>query len=81
MVPNIGILGAGLALLVSELAISIGYLFFARQWLGNNGLIWPKRSFISAVGAVCVAGLSIGALVLFPSVKWLIVSGSLLLLS
>ena len=79
LVPVVGILGAGLALLASELAISFGYLFFAKQWLGRNELLWPGKAFYTAVGSVCVAGLSMGAMIALPQMKWLILSLALVL--
>lgn len=74
LVPIIGIFGAGIALLASEVVISVGYLIFAQRWLRNNSLFWPKRAFGIALTSVCIAGVSMACLIGFPQIKWLILT-------
>jgi len=79
LVPVVGILGAGISLLVAEIIVSVGYLIIAQQWLNNNSLLWPKRAFGIAVFSVCIAAVSMAGLVMFPQVKWLILTIAILL--
>ena len=81
MVPVFGIRGAGIALLTSEVVVSVGYLYFAREWLHNNGLRWPRRPFGMAVSSVVITAAALSVLLLFPQLKWFILSVSLLLLA
>ena len=80
LVPYIGILGAGIALLASELVVSAGYMVYAQRWLKNNSLTWPKKAFGIAVSSVCVSALSMGSLIVFPQMKWLILGLSMIVL-
>ncbi|MDH4091110.1 MAG: hypothetical protein OEV74_11075 [Cyclobacteriaceae bacterium] len=81
LVPSFGILGAGISLLVSEVAISVGYLIFAKEWLRNNSLFWPRKAFGLAVSSVFIASTSLGSLIWFPWLKWLILPVSMLLIA
>jgi len=72
LVPHIGILGAGLALLVSELVAAIGYGLVAKRWLFTHGLEWPRRSSRIAYYAVGIAALAMAALILFPQAKYVV---------
>ncbi|MBA4055109.1 MAG: hypothetical protein C0490_10380, partial [Marivirga sp.] len=79
LVPLIGILGAGVALLGAELIASVGYTFFATQWLRRNDLIWPVRSFLIASTSVLIAGVSMGSMIIFSELTWLIFAASMVL--
>lgn len=79
LVPIVGIVGAGISLLVAEIIVSVGYLTIARKWLNNNSLLWPKQAFGIAVFSVCIAAVSMASLILFPEVKWLIITIAILL--
>jgi O-antigen/teichoic acid export membrane protein len=72
LVPMIGILGAGIALLLAELVAAIGYKIYAKRWLNNNDLLWPRRSFYIAVLSVIIAAGSMGAMLWLPDFKWYI---------
>jgi O-antigen/teichoic acid export membrane protein len=80
MVPFIGILGAGVALLAAELVSSYGYIIHAKRWLGENELVWPRVSFSIAVASVVIAAASMAAMILLPELKWLVLAISLGLL-
>jgi O-antigen/teichoic acid export membrane protein len=80
MVPWIGILGAGIALLAAEIAASIGYTIVAQKWLAQNSLTWPKKSFWIAATSVGIAGVTMGSMTLIPAAKWLIFACSMILL-
>ena len=78
-VPIIGNLGAGIALLLAEIAAAIGYKIHAKRWLRQNQLAWPSRPFILAVTSVVIAALSLTCITLFSEFKWLILAISMLL--
>jgi len=78
-VPIIGSLGAGIALLLAEIAAAIGYKIHAKRWLRQNQLAWPSRPFILAITSVVIAALSLTCIVWFSEFKWLIVGISMLL--
>lgn len=77
LVPVLNILGTGLALLTSEIVISAGYYFYAKQWLHRNGLVWPKQAFVTAIVSVVIAGFAMGVLLIAPQLKWLVLGLSL----
>ncbi len=79
LVPVIGILGAGIALLLAEITAGVGYMRYAQKWLGENNLFWPTRPFYLAVRSVLLAAVSLSALVWLPQFKWAILGVSLLL--
>lgn len=80
LVPSIGILGGGIALLIAEVAATVGYWAIARRWLHRAGLLWPKRPFVIAITSVCIAAVSMGSMLWLPKVAGLICSISMLLI-
>ncbi|GGF17776.1 hypothetical protein GCM10011383_31510 [Hymenobacter cavernae] len=80
LVPFLGILGAGIALLAAEVAAMIGYRVVAQRWLQGNGLLWPKHHFAIALASVWIATAGMGAMIVLPQLKWLVMLGSLVLL-
>jgi O-antigen/teichoic acid export membrane protein len=72
LVPWLGILGAGVALLAAEVVASIGYTINAKDWLARHSLIWPSPSFMIGVISVLIAAVSMGSMIIFPHAKWLI---------
>ncbi|MVN77240.1 hypothetical protein GO988_12970 [Hymenobacter sp. HMF4947] len=80
LVPRFGILGAGMALVAAEVAAAFGYRRVALRWLQQHELQWPKRHFLIASTSVGIAALAMGALVVFPQAKWLVLSLAMLLL-
>ena len=80
LVPFMGILGAGIALLAAEIAAMIGYRMVAQRWLLQNGLLWPKRHFAIANASVLIAAAAMGAMIVLPQLKWVVLLASLVLL-
>ncbi|GAB3641439.1 hypothetical protein GCM10027423_20750 [Spirosoma arcticum] len=80
LVPVVGILGGGIALLIAEIVATIGYWIVARRWLHGMGLSWPERSFIVAITSVCIAAVSMGFMIWLSQITWLILALSMLLL-
>ncbi|MEO5977192.1 MAG: polysaccharide biosynthesis C-terminal domain-containing protein [Chryseolinea sp.] len=78
LVPIIGILGAGISLLVAEIATAIGYKIYAQKWLNENNLLWPRKAFLLALISVLMSTVSLAGLVWFPQWKWLILGVSLI---
>ncbi|SHF73150.1 lipopolysaccharide biosynthesis protein [Flavisolibacter ginsengisoli] len=74
LVPLFGILGAGFALLIAEITGLLGYSYFAKKWLSENGLYWPKQSSNRATLSVIISSIGITAIILFPVVKWITLS-------
>ncbi|GAB3784574.1 hypothetical protein GCM10028818_44500 [Spirosoma horti] len=81
LVPDNGILGAGVALLLAEIAAAIGYKTVAERWLENNDLRWPTQPFRIAVTAIWIAALAMGAMTQFPQMKWMILVAAIVLFS
>lgn len=80
-VPLIGILGAGIALLIAELVAAVGYKVYAQRWLEKNELFWPQRAFALATFSVLGAALALAGMILKPEYKWLILGISLIFFS
>lgn len=78
LVPKLGIVGAGIALLLSEIVATSGYRKVTRKWLFENGLKWPRESSLMASVSVIVTAISTLMLVLLPRYTGLIVFGSLI---
>lgn len=78
-VPMIGILGAGISLLVAEVVAALGYQFYAERWLKEHQLQWPKQHFYLSVLSVAIAAFALGGIILFPSIKWLVLALALVL--
>lgn len=79
LVPLLGLPGAGVAVVVSETAAAVGYVFTAKVWLQKSGLQWPRRSFAYAATSVVLSSVSMSAIAQLPDHMWLICAGSLLL--
>jgi len=80
LVPIFGITGAGVSLLLSELAAIVAYLSTAKKWLLRNGLKWPEKPFAVVVVSVLITAFTLIAIVLYPDFKWLISLVAMLLL-
>lgn len=79
LVPIMGILGAGLALVIAEVVAAIGYKIYAERWLNQNELRWPRRAFYIAVTSVVIAAGALACMIWMPAFKWIILAVSLLL--
>ncbi len=80
LVPVYGIVGAGISLLVGELAASICYRMVAKKWLARNGLQWPRRPSLLGLAALYISAISMFAMYFLPSLKWLwCISGLLMI--
>ena len=77
LVPVLGILGAGLALLAGELLTTVCYAFVAQRWLRHSGLTWPKRSFLIVVTSVMIAGITMALMISLPNLKLVILLTSM----
>ena len=77
LVPIVGIVGSGFALLVAELAATVGYKIIAKKWLHNNGLKWPSELFNIATVSIVISIISMYTLILFPQLRWYTLSISL----
>jgi len=78
LVPLIGILGAGIALLVAEIGAAAAYLHYAQKWLVRSGLKWPSRAFQIAMQSLAICSASLLGMVIFPSYKWPVFACSIL---
>ena len=80
LVPKFGIIGAGVALLFSEITAVVWYRAIARNWMISNGLLWPKSSSAIVITSVLISGASIFLLITFKHYKWVILLVSMFLL-
>ncbi|GHB62933.1 lipopolysaccharide biosynthesis protein [Persicitalea jodogahamensis] len=58
LVPYLGLPGAGVALLISELVATQGYKIVAKRWLLNNGLKWPIKTSLISSFSILTAGIA-----------------------
>lgn len=72
LVPAIGILGAGIVLLLSEIISAVTYGLVSKKWLSENGLKWPQRSFLLSLLSILTAGITMSAMAYIPNFKWVI---------
>ncbi|UKT62246.1 lipopolysaccharide biosynthesis protein [Pedobacter mucosus] len=79
-VPLFGILGAGVSLLAAEIAACIAFKKIANNWLIQQDLIWPQKSYAISLSSLCIASIAIAAMIMLPNKQWLIVIISLILL-
>lgn len=79
LVPIVGIVGAGAALLLAEVSAAAGYKIYAKRWLRQNDLRWPSRAFHIAIGALVIAAVSLAGLIIAPQFKWALLPVSMLL--
>lgn len=80
LVPALGIVGAGIALLLAELMVTIGYKMTAKKWLAENGLCWPRQSAKRVYVAIVLASVSLAMLIAFPAAQYYTFAGSMCLL-
>lgn len=76
LVPVIGILGAGVSLLLAEITALIMYRLFAKKWLETNGLKWPNKQFNIALTQILIVSISMSFMVYYVEYK-----GSILIIS
>lgn len=70
LVPVLGILGAAIALLASEIIVFSYFSYIAKRWLGRQEMVWPKYSFRIAVTSVWMAGMAMAVIVFYPLYQW-----------
>lgn len=80
LVPLLGISGAGVALLIAEVVVAVGYIRAAKRWLKAKSMNWPKLAFRRALASVALAASALSLIVALPSQKFLILGLSVLLL-
>lgn len=80
LLPLIGLVGAGIALLTAEIFAAIGYKYYAKRWLQENGLQWPRSSYLISVTSVWTAAVAMSVMIFFPALKWLAMIVSLIIL-
>ncbi|BAV04285.1 polysaccharide biosynthesis protein [Filimonas lacunae] len=78
LVPMVGIVGAGIALLASELVATQGYKMVAHKWLVQHGLKWPAQASRIAHLSVLIATVFSTLMVLFPQHAYIILVVSLI---
>ena len=78
-VPILGIVGAGVALLMAEICAAVGYKMYAKRWLKQNGLQWPSRAFHIAMASLVIAAVSLGGLIIAPQSTWILLPVSMCL--
>jgi O-antigen/teichoic acid export membrane protein len=71
LIPEIGILGAGIALLFAETVAAFGYIRYARKWLRAHSLMWPRKIFRISISSVYIAAAALGIIIAFPDLQWL----------
>ncbi|MFD2284845.1 hypothetical protein GJU39_19805 [Pedobacter petrophilus] len=79
-VPLFGIKGAGVALLLSEIAASVAFTKVAEKWLVDAGLQWPHQGFRIALSSVALTSLGVIMMIIIPNYEHLILCVSILLL-
>ncbi|MBO0933186.1 lipopolysaccharide biosynthesis protein [Fibrella aquatilis] len=72
LVPFVGVVGAGYALLSGELMLALLAQKQAQNWLETNGLAWPRKEFTRASVSVLIAAIGMIGMVLIPAGKDLI---------
>ena len=77
LMPFIGIIGAGIALLCAEVVGVIGFRLAAEKWLKENELQWPRQAFSIGINAVLIAGVAMAGMIAFPVAKWFILAAAL----
>lgn len=69
-----GLLGVGIALLLAELASSLGFRISARRWLNQNQMIWPKKASDIVVIGVWLSAICMALIAFMPGWKiWVLV--------
>ena len=66
-VKIMGISGAGLALLITEIVSAVCYVLVAREWLVNNELQWPASVFRWVLVSLLVTAISMAAMIMWPT--------------
>jgi O-antigen/teichoic acid export membrane protein len=80
MIPSLGILAAGIALLIAEIVATVLFQIIAKKWLYQQNLDWPQKSSFLALLSVMIAAIAIYIIIVLPAMKWLTVAGILLFL-
>lgn len=81
LVPRIGILGAGWALLIGEIAGAVGYVKVAAAWLNKNRLHWPAKQFCRVILSVFTAGIAMLGIAWFPELYLIFLIAGLIMLA
>lgn len=80
LVPVYGILGAGICLLIAEVAATASYRVIAKKWLSKNGLQWPEKMSRAALLSVWGAGSVMLAMIYLDQYKWILLLTGFLIL-
>jgi hypothetical protein len=80
IVPRIGIVGAGIALLIAELFAAVAVTRIASRWMMNTGLQWPKGLSGRSLLSIIISSSAIFLITFLPQYKWTILVSSIVLL-
>lgn len=69
VVPRLGLVGAGAALLGAEVVSMWFYTRVAANWLRSSGMSWPKRSQLWINTIIGACGLALLAIVVWPGLS------------
>jgi O-antigen/teichoic acid export membrane protein len=79
LVPKMGILGAGIAVLAGEVTAYGLITYEARLWAGRLNLLWPTNSTRWSQLSLIVGAASLGLIVYHPAGKWITLPVSILI--
>ena len=79
LVPKMGILGAGIAVLAGEVTAYGLITYEARLWAGRLNLLWPTNSTRWSQLSLTVGAASLGLIVYHPAGKWITLPVSILI--
>jgi len=71
-IPKIGIISAGIVLLIAQIQSAGFSVFLAKKWLRKNDMKWPKKTANKAFFAILISGTSMFLLNEIPKYKWFI---------
>lgn len=79
-IGRLGILGAGIALLVAELVAAFYFQWHAKVWLAGIGLTWPRRSSTIAGMSVLISAAGMIAMIYIENWPLMVLALTLLVL-
>lgn len=59
LVPKFGLIGVGIALIITEFVNLVGYVAGSIAWMKARGMRWPWRYFSIGIGSSVMGGLSL----------------------
>ncbi|WP_408641480.1 lipopolysaccharide biosynthesis protein [Spirosoma telluris] len=72
LTPKVGILGAGIALVIAEILSALGFLIYAKKCMEQKQMKWPGNISILSFFPIVIVSIALYFIVEMPKYQWIV---------